>query len=141
MSDGMDDPLMLDTKLMVFIGYNSAMAYFGKHYWITLAQEKGIPLIVLDPVYSMTARQADQWIPMRPGTDMALMAAMANVLFKENLVNQDFVSKWVEPKGFQMWQDYILGNAAGPDGKIDRTPEWAEPITGYPQLLSGHLPS
>ena len=89
-------------------------------------------MIVIDPVYSTTARQADQWIPIRPGTDMALMAAMANVLFKENLYNKDFVSKWVEPKGFQMWQDYILGNAAGPDGKIDRTPEWAEPITGIP---------
>ncbi len=110
-TNGADDPLFLDTKLMVFLGFNPAMASLHQHYWITLAQEKGVPLIVLDPVYSMTARQADQWIPMRPGTDMALLASMANVLFKENLYDKDFVNKWVEPKGFQMWQDYILGNA------------------------------
>ncbi len=131
-ANGQDDALMLDTKLMVFLAYNPALSFVGKHYWVTAAQEKGVPLIVLDPVYSMTARQADQWIPMRPGTDMALLAAMANVLFKENLYDKDFVNKWVEPKGFQMWQDYILGNAAGPDGKIDRTPEWAEKITCIP---------
>jgi anaerobic dimethyl sulfoxide reductase subunit A len=127
-----DHPLFLDTKLMVFVGWNPALTYYGMHYWVTLAQEKGIPLVVIDPVYSMTARQADQWIPIRPGTDMALLAAMANVLFKEDLYDHDFVNKFVEPNGFQMWKDYILGNTAGPDGKIDRTPEWAANITGIP---------
>ena len=58
-----------------------------------------------------------------------MFLAMANVLFKENLYDQAFVSKYVEPTGFAKWKDYVLGNTAGPDGKIDRTPEWAEKIS------------
>jgi anaerobic dimethyl sulfoxide reductase subunit A len=38
----------------------------------------------------------------------------------------------VEPVGFSKWKDYVLGNSAGPDGAIDRTPEWAEKICGVP---------
>jgi len=60
------------------------------------------------------------------------MIAVANVLFKNNLFNQDFVSKFVEPIGFLSWQNYVLGKTAGPDGAIDRTPEWAAPICGVP---------
>ncbi len=73
-----------------------------------------------------------QWIPIRQGQDIVMMLAVANVLFKENLYNADFVSKFVEPTGFAKWKDYVLGNTAGPDGKIDRTPEWAAPICGVP---------
>lgn len=63
---------------------------------------------------------------------MAMLLAMANVLFKENLYDQAYVSKYVEPTGFAKWKDYVLGNTAGPDGKVDRTPEWAEKICGVP---------
>ena len=61
-----------------------------------------------------------------------MMLAVANVLFKENLYNANFVSKYVEPTGFAKWKAYVLGQTAGPDGAIDRTPEWAAPICGVP---------
>jgi len=98
-----------------------------------MAREQGIPVIAIDHRYTWTTESlADQWIPIRPGTDVAMIFAIANVLFKQNLYDQAFVSKWVEPTGFAQWKDYILGNAAGDDGKIDRTPEWAEAICGVP---------
>ena len=65
---------------------------------------------------------------------MAMILAIANVWFKENLYNAAYVAKYVEPTGFQKWKDYVLGNTPGydgsdgqtsPDGAIDRTPEWA----------------
>ncbi len=94
-----------------------------------LARERGIPVIVVDIRYGMHAEVlADQWIPIRPGTDLAAFLAIANVLFKENLYNTDFVAKYVEPTGFQKWKDYVLGVSDG----IDKTPQWAEPITGIP---------
>ena len=81
----------------------------------------------------MTAETlADQWIPIRQGTDSAFLLAVANVLFKENLYNTTFVAKFVEPTGFQNFQNYVLGQSPGPDGAIDRTPQWAEPICGIP---------
>jgi anaerobic dimethyl sulfoxide reductase subunit A len=75
---------------------------------------------------------ADQWIPVRPNTDAAMLLAMANVMFKEDSYDKNFVSKFVEPTGFAKWKDYVLGVTEGPDGKIDRTPEWAESICGVP---------
>jgi len=124
---------ILNTKLIVGFGLNPGVTNYGAHHYLTLAHEKGTKIILVDPVLSMSAQTyADQWIPIRPGTDSTMMLAIANVLLKENLWDQNYVSKYVEPNGFQMWKDYVLGNTAGPDGKIDRTPEWAEPICAVP---------
>jgi len=102
-------------------------------YYLRLAREKGIPIIVIDPRYTHTAEPiADQYIAIRPGTDMAMMLAMANVMIKQNLVNTDFIKQWVEPTGYQKFKEYVLGYAVGFDGPIDRTPEWAEKICGVP---------
>ncbi|WP_118915107.1 molybdopterin-dependent oxidoreductase [Mycobacterium shigaense] len=44
-------------------------------------------VIVIDPVRTQTAAQADEWLPIVPGTDAALLLAVAHTLFEENLVN------------------------------------------------------
>ena len=102
-------------------------------FYLRQAHEKGIPIIAIDPRYTLSAETlADKWIPIRKATDSAFLLAVANVLFKEDLYNHDFVQKFIEPTGFQKWRDYVVGNSAGPDGAIDRTPEWASPICGVP---------
>jgi anaerobic dimethyl sulfoxide reductase subunit A len=137
---------LYNSKLIIFwaqdITAGGHITYKGYLLFLALAKEKGIPIIVIDPRYTDAAETwADQWIPIRPGTDMAMMLAVANVMFKENLYDADYVSQFVEPTGFQKWKDYVLGNAPGydgsdgktsPDGAIDRTPEWAAPICGVP---------
>lgn len=47
---------------------------------------RGGRVIVIDPVNTATAKKADQWIAIRPGSDAALLLAVANVLFAEGLV-------------------------------------------------------
>jgi len=127
-----------NTKAFVAFGWNPAISNYGGlssqwTYLLKYFREKGVPIIMIDCHYSLSCETlADQWIPIRAGTDLAMLLAMANVLFKENLYDQAFVSKYVEPTGFAKWKDYVLGNTAGPDGKIDRTPEWAEKICGVP---------
>ena len=124
---------IFNTKLIIWFGVNPAVTQQGSANWVMHAKEKGIPIIIIDPVYSISAEvYADQWIPIRPNTDLAMMLAIANVLFKENLYDKNYVSKYIEPKGFKRWRDYVLGNEAGPDGLIDRSPEWAEKICGVP---------
>ncbi|MGV0052350.1 molybdopterin-dependent oxidoreductase [Mycobacterium colombiense] len=44
-------------------------------------------VIVIDPVRTLTAARADEWLPIVPGTDAALLLAVAHTLFEENLVN------------------------------------------------------
>jgi anaerobic dimethyl sulfoxide reductase subunit A len=132
--EGTETRDVLSSKLVVFWGYSVAAANGANvPYYFALARERGIPIIVIDSRYSWDAEiYADQWIPIRANTDTAMLLAVANVLFKEDLYDHDFVNKYVEPTGFQKWKDYVLGNTAGPDGKIDRTPEWAEIICGVP---------
>jgi anaerobic dimethyl sulfoxide reductase subunit A len=127
-----------NSKLIILWGHDptTALGSWGGNamtYYYRLAKEKGIPIIVIDPKYTMAAETlSSQWIPIRPTTDLAMGLAIANVLFKNNLYDSNFVSKYVEPTGFQKWKDYVLGNTAGPDGAVDRTPEWAAPICGIP---------
>jgi anaerobic selenocysteine-containing dehydrogenase len=44
-------------------------------------------VIVIDPVRTLTAARADEWLPIVPGTDAALLLAVAHTLFDEGLVN------------------------------------------------------
>ena len=44
-------------------------------------------VIVIDPVRTATAARADEWLPITPGTDAALLLAVAHTLFAEDLVN------------------------------------------------------
>ncbi|MBI4334152.1 MAG: molybdopterin-dependent oxidoreductase [Chloroflexi bacterium] len=124
---------IFNTRLILLFGSNAAVTERGMAYWLMLARERGIPVVIVDPSYSVAAEVfADQWIPIRPGTDLAMLLAMANVLFKENLYDADYAARFVEPAGFRKWEDYVLGRTEGSDGKIDRTPEWAEKICGVP---------
>ena len=50
-------------------------------------RERGGKLIVIDPRRTKTADRADEWIPIQPGTDAALLLAMAQVLFEEALID------------------------------------------------------
>jgi len=96
-------------------------------YFYHLAHEKGIPVISISPRYTESDEiSCDQWIPIRVGTDTAMQLGVANVLIKENLYNADFVNKWVY--GFDKWRAYVMGTSDG----VEKTPEWAEPLTGVP---------
>lgn len=97
-------------------------------------------MIVIDPRYTDTAAgREDEWIPIRPGTDAALVAGIAWVLINENLVDQPFLDKYCVgydektlPAGAPEnghYKAYILGE--GDDG-VAKTPQWASRITGIP---------
>jgi anaerobic dimethyl sulfoxide reductase subunit A len=125
--------MLANSKLIVLWGFDPSVAHHGPAHqfawFIKLAREKGIPVIIIDPRYSTAARTlADQWIPIKPGTDVAMLLAIAYVLFKENLWDKDFVEKFVEPAGFQKFRDYVMGN----DDGIEKTPQWAEEKCAVP---------
>lgn len=95
----------------------------------------------IDPRYSDTnCNSNDEWLPIRPGTDAALAAAIAHVLISENLVDKTFLDTYCigydedtmpeSAKGQnKSYKDYIMGT--GYD-KVEKTPEWAAPITLIP---------
>ena len=80
----------------------------------------GATLIVIDPRQTEMTHFATLWLRQKPGTDVALFNAMAHVIVKEGLMNEDFIGERTE--GFS---DYI-------ESLEEETPEWAEAITGVP---------
>jgi thiosulfate reductase/polysulfide reductase chain A len=87
------------------------------------ARARGAKLIVVDPRFSSAAMKADHWLPIKPGTDTALLLAWMNVLIREGLIDRDFVEKWTV--GFEQLAAHVA--------KL--TPEWAAPITDLPPDL------
>src|SRR5215470_8679807 len=65
------------------------------HLWpfIEEARRKGAKLVVIDPYRTRTARCADWYLPINPGTDAALALAMMNVIINQNLYDADYVSR------------------------------------------------
>ncbi|MFX1452985.1 MAG: molybdopterin-dependent oxidoreductase, partial [Promethearchaeota archaeon] len=120
---------MLNSKLIILWGWDPARMNSGTDamYNLVKAHEKGAKIISINPRYSDTdVVVADKWIPIVPGTDVAMMAAMANVIIKENLLDQEFLDKYTF--GFDKYREYVMGQEDG----IEKTPEWAEKICQVP---------
>jgi molybdopterin guanine dinucleotide-containing S/N-oxide reductase-like protein len=66
------------------------------HLWpfIEEARQKGARLIVIDPYKTRTAKCADWYLPINPGTDIALALGMMNVIINEGLYDADYVSRY-----------------------------------------------
>ncbi|MDD5807043.1 MAG: molybdopterin-dependent oxidoreductase [Eggerthellales bacterium] len=127
---GFEAPDLLNSKLIVIWGMDPLIGWYGSvSYYMKLAKEKGAKVIVIDPRYTNSAETlGDQWLPIRPGTDLAMMLAVAYVLYTEDLYDHEYVEKWVEPVGFEKWREYVTGKTDG----IEKTPEWAEAICAIP---------
>ncbi len=98
-NDGNSTSDIENTKLVVMFGNNPAetrMSGGGITYYLEQARERSnARMIVIDPRYTDTAAgREDEWIPIRPGTDAALVAGIAWVLINENLVDQPFLDKY-----------------------------------------------
>jgi molybdopterin guanine dinucleotide-containing S/N-oxide reductase-like protein len=66
------------------------------HLWpfIEEARRKGAKLVVIDPYRTRTAKLADWYLPINPGTDAALALSLMHVIISENLYDADYVSRY-----------------------------------------------
>ncbi|MFI2755002.1 DMSO/selenate family reductase complex A subunit, partial [Cellulomonas sp. P22] len=132
------------SKLVVLWGNNpheTRMSGGGETFVTQEAKRLGgTKVIVIDPRYTDTAVTiADEWVPLRPGTDAALVAGLAHVMISEELHDQAFLDTYCVgfdeehlPEGAPAggsYKSYVLG--LGPDA-TEKTPEWAATITGIP---------
>jgi anaerobic dimethyl sulfoxide reductase subunit A len=135
----------LNSRYILMWGWNPAEMRDGTNsdYFIKLARHakegSGARVVCIDPRHSLSAAAlADEWIPIRPGTDAAMMTAMAYVMLTEGLLDTNFINQYClgwdaahMPPGAESaenYSDYLLGLRDG----VPKSPEWAEPITAVP---------
>lgn len=136
---------MLNCEYVVAFGYNPAWSSLGNatNYAKTW-KEAGTKFILFDPIYTDSAAMLDaKWVPIRPGTDMAAMLAMAYVMLEEDsaenpLIDWDFLNRCcvgqdaehmpADAKTSENFFGYVKGEYDG----IPKTPEWASEICGTP---------
>ena len=85
-----------------------------------LALKRGAKLVVADPRFSTAAAKANDWLPVKPGTDTALLLAWMNVLITEELYDAAYA------------EQYTIGIDRLIEHVADYTPEWAAEITDIP---------
>jgi len=113
-----------NTDCLVLIG-----SHLGENMHNLQVQEfsnavaRRIPIIVVDPRYSVAASKAKYWLPIKPGTDLALLLAWMNVLVTEGWYDKTFVAQY--GIGFDKFVEEIRS----------ATPEWAATETGLDPAL------
>ncbi len=90
-------------------------------------KDLGLPCVHIDPFYNHTAAwMGGKWFAPKPGTDNALVFAIAYTWITEDLYDKQYVAD--RTTGFDKWKVHVLGE----DDGIPKTPEWQEEITGLP---------
>lgn len=124
---GWDAATVRHSRLIVLWGANILEARLGAELGTSIAQaaRAGTPVIVIDPRRSRTARALGaRWIPVRPGTDVAMMLATLHVLFRDGQVDRSRASSLAT--GMAELEAYVTGSSDG----VPKSPVWAAAICG-----------
>jgi len=118
----MSNPLadMERPDVIFCIGTNMTEAHPVAATRLKKAMRHGAKLIVADPRRIPLAEKADVYLPIRVGSDVALLGAMAHVIAREGLVDRKFIEERTEE--YEAFAKHVESF----------TPEWAEGITGVP---------
>ncbi len=119
---GSPEPIDLaNARCITLIG-----SHLGENMHNTQVQElaeaigRGADLVVVDPRFSVAAGKARHWLPIKPGTDIALLLAWIHVILGEGREDAAYLA------------EYATGLAELKAHVADKTPAWAEAITGVP---------
>lgn len=114
--------------VIMVIGANPSEAHpvFGSRMKKRLRE--GARLIVVDPrsidLVNGAHVKADVHLQLKPGTNVAVISALAHVVVTEGLVDEAYVAERCDPKSFQQWRDFV--------SKAENSPEALEAATGVP---------
>ncbi len=92
-------------KALLVIGANIAECAPIATSYLWQMRENGGKLIVADPRMTPITRNADLYLPLRPGTDLALLMAMLHVIVRENLADCEFIAR--HTSGWEAVRDYV----------------------------------
>jgi anaerobic selenocysteine-containing dehydrogenase len=111
---------VVDSDLIIIWGNNTLSTNVHAWPFFQKARRQGAQIVVIDPYRNRTAKKADRHLMLRPGTDAALALSMMHVLISEDLVDQDYISRYTQ--GFEQLKERVQ----------QYPPVKAQEITGVP---------
>ncbi len=130
LSVGKSKPSMdfANSRFIMMIGRNPGGGLnLGQLIDITKGRDDGAKVVVVDPRHSEIGAISNEWVRIRPGTDLAFVLALAHVMVKEGLYQKDFVENYTV--GFEDFAEEVK----------QYTPEWAEKKTSIPAATIARL--
>jgi formate dehydrogenase major subunit len=119
------------TDVMLVIGANPTDGHPVFASRMKKRLREGAKLIVIDPRRIDLVRsphiKADVHLPLKPGTNVAVVTALAHVIVSENLANEDFIRERCDMEEFAHWKDFVL--------EPQNSPEAVEKTSGVPAEL------
>jgi assimilatory nitrate reductase catalytic subunit len=115
------------SDLLIFIGANPVVAHPVLWDRVRFNGGHAHKIIVIDPRRSETAENADEWYGIKPKSDLTLLYTLANVLIRNNWIDQAYIDAHTE--GFQDFRGHVAAF----------TPEKTEALTGISPERLEHL--
>src|SRR5580692_1979527 len=78
------------------ISWGADLAATNVHFWALYEEQKkkrGVPLVVIDPRRTRSAKAADLYLPIRIGTDAALALGLMHILVRDKLADRDYIAR------------------------------------------------
>jgi assimilatory nitrate reductase catalytic subunit len=113
-------PDLAKASVVVIAGSNTAECAPITTHYLWQCREHGGRLIVIDPRMTPISRNADLYLPVRPGTDLALFLGMMHVLVRDGLIREDYIA--AHTTGFDAVRESVR----------EWTPERAASVSGVP---------
>ncbi len=116
---GSDPREMAESDLVVIWGTNAAATQINvMTHALAARRSRGAQIVVVDTYRNATAKQADHFVCVRPGTDGALACAVMHVLFRDGYADRDYLRRYTDSP------EELERHLA------ERSPSWAASITG-----------
>jgi len=134
------------TRYVLAWGWNVTNAGGNKLCWITwpqqlaAAKERGLQLIAIDPRQRGAGPFADEWLPVRPGTDLALALALCNALLEQGTVDREYLTNYTNAP-FLVQEDGYFLRIDGKEQVWDPAAQAPRPYdaAGAPPALEGEF--
>ena len=120
---GVLHPDFRHTRYLLAWGWNITNGGGNKFCWITwpqqlvAARERGIKVVSIDPRLRSASQFADEWVPIRPATDLCLALALCNALIQQGTVDWEYLKKYTNSSYLVKDDGYFLRVGEGEDAK------------------------
>ena len=118
---GNDSEQMVGAELVVLWGINAAYTHINLMTLVKEARARGARIVCIDPYRTRTARQADEHLMIRSGTDGALALGLMHVLIREDLLDHGYIAR--ATLGFEALREHVArlpARARGGDHRAAR---------------------